>query len=33
VQVDIATQQQYEAELARAAEQPLPDDDEEAFES
>jgi len=23
----------YEAELARAAEQPLPDDDEEAFES
>jgi GTP-binding nuclear protein Ran len=33
VHIDIATQQLYEAELVRAAEQPLPDDDDEAFES
>jgi GTP-binding nuclear protein Ran len=33
VQIDIAAQQQYEAELAQASALPLPDDDDEAFES
>nr|KAJ0226713.1 hypothetical protein LSAT_V11C100017600 [Lactuca sativa] len=32
VQIDIAAQQQHEAELAAAASQPLPDDDDDAFE-
>ncbi|TQD82816.1 hypothetical protein C1H46_031646 [Malus baccata] len=33
VHIDLAAQQQHEAELAAAASQPLPDDDDEAFES
>ncbi|XP_004293011.1 PREDICTED: uncharacterized protein LOC101304165 [Fragaria vesca subsp. vesca] len=33
VHIDLAAQQQHEAELAQAASQPLPDDDDEAFES
>ncbi|KAM1507751.1 hypothetical protein ACFX10_017157 [Malus domestica] len=32
VHIDLAAQQQHEAELAAAASQPLPDDDDEAFE-
>ncbi|MQL94659.1 hypothetical protein Taro_027318 [Colocasia esculenta] len=32
VQIDMAVQQQYEAEIAAAAAQPLPDDDDDAFE-
>ncbi|GAY50552.1 hypothetical protein WN943_000750 [Citrus x changshan-huyou] len=32
VQIDLAAQQQHEAELAAAASQPLPDDDDDAFE-
>ncbi|CAI0543051.1 unnamed protein product [Linum tenue] len=32
VQIDMATQQQHEAELAQAANQPLPDDDDDAFD-
>ncbi|XP_076931217.1 GTP-binding nuclear protein Ran1B-like [Bidens hawaiensis] len=32
VQIDMAAQQQHEAELAAAASQPLPDDDDDAFE-
>ncbi|CAA6673349.1 unnamed protein product [Spirodela intermedia] len=32
VQIDLAAQQQYEAEIAAAAAQPLPDDDDDAFE-
>ncbi|KAL0327597.1 UNVERIFIED_CONTAM: GTP-binding nuclear protein Ran-A1 [Sesamum angustifolium] len=32
VQIDLAAQQQHEAELAAAASQPLPDDDDEAFD-
>lgn len=33
VHIDLAAQSQYEAEIAQAAAQPLPDDDEEAFDS
>ncbi|XP_029130741.1 uncharacterized protein LOC109815993 [Cajanus cajan] len=32
VQIDLAAQQQHEAELAAAASQPLPDDDDDTFE-
>ncbi|KAK8682914.1 hypothetical protein V6N13_038993 [Hibiscus sabdariffa] len=32
VHIDLAAQQQHEAELAAAASQPLPDDDDDAFE-
>ncbi|KAL3535818.1 hypothetical protein ACH5RR_004279 [Cinchona calisaya] len=32
VQIDLAAQQLHEAELAQAASQPLPDDDDDAFE-
>lgn len=32
VHIDVAAQQQHEAELAQAAIQPLPDDDDDAFE-
>ncbi|CAN1762764.1 GTP-binding nuclear protein Ran-A1 [Linum perenne] len=32
VEIDIAQQQQHEAELAQAANQPLPDDDDDAFD-
>ncbi|KAJ7956637.1 GTP-binding nuclear protein [Quillaja saponaria] len=32
VHIDLAAQQQHEAELAQAANQPLPDDDDDAFE-
>ncbi|KAH1244816.1 GTP-binding nuclear protein Ran-3 [Glycine max] len=32
VQIDLAAQQQHEAELLAAASQPLPDDDDESFE-
>ncbi|CAA2959050.1 GTP-binding nuclear Ran-3 [Olea europaea subsp. europaea] len=32
VQIDLAAQQQHEAELAAAASQPLPDDDDESFD-
>ncbi|GFZ11828.1 RAS-related GTP-binding nuclear protein 2 [Actinidia rufa] len=32
VQIDIAAQQRHEAELLEAAAQPLPDDDDDAFE-
>ncbi|PIA65484.1 hypothetical protein AQUCO_00100764v1 [Aquilegia coerulea] len=32
VQIDLAAQQQHEAELAAAANQPLPDDDDDVFE-
>ncbi|KAK9072841.1 hypothetical protein SSX86_009276 [Deinandra increscens subsp. villosa] len=32
VQIDMAAQQQHEAELAQAANQPLPDDDDDAFD-
>ncbi|KAH0859563.1 hypothetical protein HID58_087824 [Brassica napus] len=32
VQIDMAAQQQHEAELAAAASQPLPDDDDDTFE-
>ncbi|KAL8521906.1 hypothetical protein ACS0TY_012163 [Phlomoides rotata] len=32
VQIDLVAQQQHEAELAAAASQPLPDDDDEAFD-
>ncbi|KAI6679399.1 hypothetical protein NL676_033280 [Syzygium grande] len=32
VHIDLAAQQQHEAELAQAASQPLPDDDDDAFE-
>ncbi|KAI7743302.1 hypothetical protein M8C21_030716 [Ambrosia artemisiifolia] len=32
VQIDMVAQQQHEAELAVAANQPLPDDDDDAFE-
>ncbi|KAF8406978.1 hypothetical protein HHK36_006099 [Tetracentron sinense] len=32
VQIDMATQEQHEAELIAAAAQPLPDDDDDAFE-
>jgi len=33
VQIDMATQLQYEADLAAAAAQPLPDDDDDAFDN
>lgn len=33
VQIDLAAQAQYEAELAKAQSMPLPDDDDDAFDN